>query len=283
VILTGIPSKFNKRLWQSLELSTRALLITVVLYLIAVVGWNVTYLNLLFPFIEQFILTHVDTTWSNYLSDLIGTWIGQSFFPIALYFFVVRPYRFRTILLINYRFDLIRILLLILFTVGVFLIFVPLQKPPNLIVLLTCIGTGLSEEYSFRGVLTRVFRDRLGILWATVLVSILFSSAHWSEWFNVEHVPVNQVWLSFLTFFIMGILFTVIAWRSGSLFWAACIHTLNDFKAESPYGSSWEFVVSLMVCGVIGAELLRFVSKPKSNITQLGKASSKAGNENVKA
>ncbi len=265
-------------LWQSLKLSTRALLITVVLYLIAVIGWNVTYLKLIFPFIEKFILTYMNTTWSNYLIDLIGTWIGQSFFPIALYFIVVRPYRFRTILLTNYRLDLIRTLFLIIFTVGLYLVFTPQQKPIYIIVLLTLICTGFTEEYSFRGVLTRVFRDRLGIVRATVLVSLLFSSAHCLEWFYIEQVPVNQVWISFIIVFIMGILFTVIAWRSGSLFWAAFIHTLHDFKAhiDPTYESSWKSIISLMICGVIGAELLRFVSKPKSNITNLGKSSSDA-------
>ncbi|MED1202588.1 CPBP family intramembrane glutamic endopeptidase [Heyndrickxia acidicola] len=283
--MTGISSKFKKRQWQSLELPTRALLITVVFYLIAVVGWNVTYLKLIFPFIEQFILTHAGTTWSNLLSSLIGTWIGESFFPIVLYIFVVRPYQLRTILLTSYRLNLLRTLLLILFTVGVYLIFAPLQMSTNLIVLLTFIGTGFAEEYSFRGVLTRVFRDRLGIVWATVLVSILFSSAHWSEWFNVEHVPMNQVCLYFLTIFVMGVLYTVIAWRSESLFWAACIHVLNDFNAhiEPSYEDSLKFVITLMVCGVIGAELLRFVSKPKSIVSESGKTSSEDKNENVKA
>lgn len=253
---------------------TKVLIITVLLYLIAVIGWNFTFLTCIFPPIEQFILTYVNTTWSNPVRSLIGTWIGESFFPIVLYFFVVRPFRFQSILLTNYRPNLIRSLLLIVFTVGIFLVLVPVQKPTNIVVLLTFIGTGFAEEYSFRGVLTRAFRDRLGMVWATVLVSLLFSSAHWQEWFYVENVPVNQVGLSFLKIFVWGILFTVIAWRSESLVWASCIHTLNDFEAhiDPSYGDS--FAITLMLCGVIGAELLRSVSKPKSIIPESGKASS---------
>lgn len=265
--MRGITSELVEVSSNSVKKHNNALLIAVLVYLVTVVGWTLVFFTYVSPFIRKFVLTHMFTTWSNLLSSLIGTWIGEAFFPIVLYFFIVRPYRFQTILPTNRRPSLIRVLLLVVFTVGLYLAFTPLQNPRYMIMLisLTSIGVGFAEEYSYRGVLTRVFRDRIGIVWSTILVSLLFSSSHWAEWFYREHVSVSQMRVSFLTIFVMAILFTVIAWRSGSLSWAALIHALNDFEAQiaPSYGTSWKFVITLMVCGVIGAELLRLVPKPK--------------------
>lgn len=257
--LVEIPSKSGKK-------HNSALLISIILYLVAVVGWTLVFFTYVGPFIKNFVLTHVISTWGNLLSSLVANWIGEAFFPTILYFFLVRPYRFQTLLPTNRRSTLIRALLLVVFIVGLYFAFTPLQKPAYMVILLslTFIGVGFAEEYSYRGVLTRVFRDRLGIVWATILVSLLFSTSHWGEWFFREHMPASQIWVSFLTIFIMAILLTVMAWRSGSLSWVALIHALNDFESQmSHYGGSWNFTITLMACGLMGAEVLRLVSRTK--------------------
>ncbi|WP_169794775.1 CPBP family intramembrane glutamic endopeptidase [Alicyclobacillus kakegawensis] len=160
-----------------------------------------------------------------------------------------------------------RVVLIALLVVVLCLVFRPQPQPQPadimILVALTYIGVGFAEEYSFRGVLMRVFRDRLGMVWAAVVVSLLFSTAHWGEWFYHEHVPFGQLGMSFLAFFVSGMLFTVMAWRSGSISWAALVHALNDVQAQTS-AFTWQQAWTLMVCGVIGAELLRFASKVMS-------------------
>lgn len=65
----------------------------------------------------------------------------------------------------------------------IFLVLTPLRENSPIVVIVLAmefVCVGCAEESSCRGVLTRVFRDRCGMVWAAVIVSVLFSLSPWT-------------------------------------------------------------------------------------------------------
>jgi membrane protease YdiL (CAAX protease family) len=105
---------------------------------------------------------------------------------------------------------------------------------------------GYSEEWIFRRCLTRVFKDRWGIVWAVLIVSVLFAVFHWAEFVLVgERKPFLQGYFIALgQALLFGLVFSIIVGRGHSILWTAFLHCITDWKPyyKSPLDSGcWIF------------------------------------------
>ncbi|WP_374984997.1 CPBP family intramembrane glutamic endopeptidase [Alicyclobacillus sp. SP_1] len=82
---------------------------------------------------------------------------------------------------------------------------------------------GYSEEWIFRRCLTGVFKDRLGIVWAVLIVSVLFAVFHWAEFVLVgEQKPFLQGYFIALgQALLFGLVFSIIVGLGRSILWTA--------------------------------------------------------------
>ena len=121
------------------------------------------------------------------------------------------------------------------------------------------VAVGLCEEYSYRGVLTRVTKDRLGILPAALIVSIAFGLSHVWEAHFVDGLTFNgsALWGYLGSTALFGLAATWVAWRSGSLLWVAVLHGLNDWLGSTMFTLS--SMIGLVVVAAVGTEILRIV------------------------
>ncbi|OUD16207.1 ABC transporter permease subunit/CPBP intramembrane protease [Thioflexithrix psekupsensis] len=81
--------------------------------------------------------------------------------------------------------------------------------------LLIALLPGLCEEFAFRGLLLSSFLRRFSPLWAIVLTAICFGLAHMSLY---RFIPTA----------LLGLLLGYVVWKTGSIWLAVIIHTLNN-------------------------------------------------------
>ena len=107
--------------------------------------------------------------------------------------------------------------------------------------LLAGIGAGLIEETIFRGALFSGLQQRINVVWAILLTSLLYSAVHFLEypepsgdihWYTgLQLFPVALAKLTepiifdhFLTLFLLGLLLSLLRWRDGHIWCAFGVH-----------------------------------------------------------
>lgn len=121
---------------------------------------------------------------------------------------------------------------------------------------------GPCEEWSFRGVLTRVAADRIGLLPAALAVSTAFGLSHMFEGLFEGQMSFGNDLAYMGTTALMGLIFTWVAWRSGSILWAATVHGLNDWLSQTAFqgGSSLVDNLAMVALALLGTEAVRLIS-----------------------
>lgn len=120
-----------------------------------------------------------------------------------------------------------------------------------LIVAGVCIAAPLAEEYFFRGALQRGWAERLGPVAAIVFTGAVFSAFHLDP-------------IGFLARWELGVLFGVLAWRSGSLWPGIFAHLANNLTStclyftlkDEPQDPSEDVTAILAIAGLGGIALL---------------------------
>jgi uncharacterized protein len=114
------------------------------------------------------------------------------------------------------------------------------------------VAAPLCEEFFFRGIVQRGLMTRLGPLTAILVTSLLFSAFHLD--------PVG-----FLARTELGVLFGVLAWKSGSLWPGIAAHAANNTIATVLFlltqGAdeselSWQLIAALVALGNLGFFLI---------------------------
>ena len=109
-------------------------------------------------------------------------------------------------------------------------------------ILAILVGTGLTEELLFRGVIQGLFEDFFGRktrknLFATVIVTaVLFGSAHLTNFFAVEAAYFPLILAQAVTAFSSGLCFGAIRLRSGNIWPVAFIHGFWDLSTMVEQG-----------------------------------------------
>jgi membrane protease YdiL (CAAX protease family) len=133
---------------------------------------------------------------------------------------------------------------------------------------------GIAEEYFFRGYLQftlarglsgilprgNPYRNMLGFLLATILLSLLFFAAHTD---NSGESPVGLFFV-----FFAGMAFAYPLWRTGSLWWAIGAHITWDWAQAAIYGTAGS--------GLVAKDRL-LNSHPRGNILLSGGATGSEG------
>jgi uncharacterized protein len=124
------------------------------------------------------------------------------------------------------------------------------QRPGDLVFLFlgVCLAAPLCEEFFFRGAVQRGLMERLPPARAIVLTGFIFSAFHLD--------PVGL-----LARFELGVLFGLIAWRSGSLWPSIAAHFANNFVSTVSYFATkdspeeplvWWVPLSMAMAGTLG-------------------------------
>lgn len=88
-------------------------------------------------------------------------------------------------------------------------------------VLRTCFVAGITEELIFRGFIMRLLETRWNKQIAIILPSILFGFLHV---FNIENPNIVDILQLLVTGTLVGIMFSMIAYQSGSIWLVAIVH-----------------------------------------------------------
>lgn len=213
-------------------------------------------------FVDQIGLPAWTALWSMLL-----TGVFEGFLPLALYLLVVRPYHLSP-LLRRRGSAWMALLLACLTVVGTLAWTVRRHAPFGLASAVFLIGflaiVGASEEWSYRGVFMRVLGDRIGLLGAAFAVNAAFGLAHVQEILSSGVAPGSgSFWLTIAEDAAIGLLLTWVAWRSGSILWAATLHGIWDWLQIATGISDSHFILWLMVVALVGSEMLRYVSRTR--------------------
>lgn len=224
--------------------------------------------------------------WLHFVDPVIGTWfkpyqalqsinfflqtdIPQLVYPLLLYVFVVRKYLSIPIV-DNLQSRKYRWIAITLIMIMVFLAFVPRTAYNSghfgiVLQLGFCmLVVGICEEWSYRGVMTRVFKSRIQTFGSILLVSVLFGLSHFAV--DLYTVALNAGALTNIVGqAIIGLILGISVWRSGSIWWAAYIHFMFDwhiFIGEPPWIREIHLpivheAVSILVVSLVGAEIIR--------------------------
>ena len=126
---------------------------------------------------------------------------------------------------------------------------------------------GVCEEWSFRGVILRVLRGKMGLIAAMLISSALFALWHWLALVVNAGAVVGSAswWASMAEYFVLGLLFALIAWLSRSILWAAVIHGVFDW---GPWGSHALLTGALpsilvLVIGLLGAMVIWLTTRQR--------------------
>jgi membrane protease YdiL (CAAX protease family) len=236
-------------------------LATFIVLLDITVGTFVTF-HYYFPFADKLLSPLAHNDWEAQGLNFFVQILPEIVVPIILYRYIVKPNQFSPLIPkpLNYRSNTIVTGAVIL---GVCMILIPFQVlwSPSVLVGARFMVVAWAEEWTFRGVLIRLWRDKVGILWGTFIVSILFGFSHWEE----DILTLNNTAFSLNWFIQMGlqivggIVFTIIAWRSRSIWWVVFIHCLADWQPWTiGTGSPWpsDGIVAVVI-GLVGAEIIR--------------------------
>lgn len=226
------------------------MLLAVALYIIAGVLWPLVYLRWVVPQFQALLQTQMwlrplvwalgGTAWAA-VGSFVATLLGQAILPLVLYLVLVRR-RGLSPLLRRPPQPVAAIAVSLLLVAGA-VIFASTQDTQmgladaiNLVLLVAVVGP--CEEWSYRGVLTRVAADRIGIVPAAVAVSAAFGFAHMFEGLFVLHLSLGNgtAWSYMGSAALTGLALTWIAWRSGSILWAAAVHGIDDWLQSVIWG-----------------------------------------------
>lgn len=91
------------------------------------------------------------------------------------------------------------------------------------LIMLMCVMTGLGEEALFRGALLRCFVkpgeiDRRNVIWIALSIGFIFSLIHFEVY-------------GFIPRMLLGALFVILVWRTGSIWPAVLAHAVNNLFA----------------------------------------------------
>ena len=108
-------------------------------------------------------------------------------------------------------------------------------------IVILCVGIGLSEESSFRGLMFCSFLDaqgksKKGLYVAAIVSSVLFGFAH-IDWVGINYTdPLSllQALLKTVQTGFLGFFFAALVLRSKSVLGAAFLHFLSDFLLLAP-------------------------------------------------
>ncbi len=252
--------------------SNRKLALAATVYLLDAGLWTVFSFDWLQP-IGIALMIHLGTgplhafmqqigtkAWSALWSMML-TGVGEGFLPLALYVLVARPSRFSSLL--GRRANPWLAVLLAGATIVGIVVWASLRHSPfdltSAVFLVGFLGiVGTSEEWSYRGVLMRILTDRIGLIGAAVAVNVAFGLAHIQE-VLASGTPFGSApfWTVLTVDTFLGFLLTWVAWRSGSILWAATIHGLWDWLPFAVSTSNMLFVLVLVLVALVGSELLR--------------------------
>ena len=261
----------------------RPLVIAAAIWILITFVWAPMWLG----YIGRNLVQVFDNSYSQFwiaLGSFLGTNLGEVVLPLGLYIFVVKPYVKTPI--INTRFpNRYRWVVLTILIVGIYFLLVPqftyeYQVASHLIMGATFIGVGLFEEWSYRGVLTRVFKERFGIVWAIIIVSIMFALSHWAEMMIVDRQQIFTTgWLLYIADdLVFAVIFSVVAWRSASITWVAFLHFMSDWKPWLYGNPNWMthinipfvgYEIVIFAIGIMGAEIIRIFTKGVHSETQV--------------
>lgn len=104
-----------------------------------------------------------------------------------------------------------------------------------------CIGIGVFEEASFRGLIFGSLLDvggrgRKGLFFVAILAAILFGMAH-IDWFGINYadpLSILQAVLKIIQTGLFGFFLNALVLRSGSIWGAALLHGLSNFIIMIP-------------------------------------------------
>lgn len=234
--------------------------------------------------------------WLKYVDNFIGQWfssdtspllqsvnfflqtdVGELILPVCLYLFVVRKYISRPI--VNTRqankFQwMVKVALILL----VFLLLVPQHAYRHYVLAEVEMGicwlvVGFCEEVSYRGIITRVLKDKLGLVWAVVISSLLFGFSH----LGVDLIHGGRFWSDIGNQALFGLVLGVSVWRGGSVLWAVFLHSMFDWQTVNIGEAHWVTYiqipgvyesVAILIISLIGAEIMRSFTQKMPNIEQ---------------
>ncbi len=204
------------------------------------------------------------TIWTA-VPQFIATLPGEIALPLALYLLLVRRHSLAPLLRRPARFGAAAIVSLAGIA-GAILVAAtqdPVLGVVDIVSFLLFVGVvGPLEEWSFRGVLTRVVADRVGLLPAAVVVSAAFGLNHMFEGLFQGQMSFGNDLAYMGTMALAGLILTWVAWRSGSILWAATVHGLNDWLAATAFkgGASLVENLAMVALAVLGTEAVRLLS-----------------------
>lgn len=246
--------------------ANRAICRAVVAYLALVLALTPLTFLVIFPLATRLLSGEVaDTGWVHALASRLPQYVVYGLICGLFYAVVVRPLRLCPVLPVvgTPR----RSAAIACCAAAAFLLMTPVGVlvTPNAVGFLTFTITGVSEEWIFRGVLTRVVAERAGIWWATAIVSAAFALWHWGEIVFVDRQQLfSGGWFAALgSDFLFAVIFTVIVWRSRSIVWGGLMHCLGDWKPwlyDHAYWINTRHVpeaVLIYAVGLAGAEVIR--------------------------
>jgi membrane protease YdiL (CAAX protease family) len=240
-------------------------------YLLLVLGVTPLGFYVVFPLAARWLSAHPPgSPWVAAVAGRLPQYAIYAFICFFFYVVVARPLRLRPVF--GGSNSPRRTAAVAGCALGAVLLTTPLGvwATPSAIGLLTFLITGVSEEWVFRGLLTRVVADRAGIVWAAVVVSASFALWHWGEILFVDRQRLLSAgWFAALAAdFAFGLIFTVVVWRSRSLLWGGLVHGLADWHPwlGSPrfWIQAWHVPTAVLVYGLAlaGAETIRRLSPP---------------------
>jgi membrane protease YdiL (CAAX protease family) len=245
-------------------------LITMIIWLVGSFIWTpISYI-----FIDKAAYMWISSfhmAWSGSLYTLIGTSIGELFLPISLYVLVVRKY-FPNGIVDTESPNRYYKWMLITLVIGTYFLLVPnvtyeYAISNHLFLGATFIVVGLCEEYAYRGVLIRAFKDWLGVIPGVILGAVLFGLSHWADLMQGELLFSSGWFSGIMGASLVGLVLGIIVWRSGSILWAVYLHFMYDWRPWHYGNPNWVLNfhipwlgnnISILVMGLIGAEILRF-------------------------
>ncbi len=197
--------------------------------------------------------------------DFVATLPGEIALPLALYLLLVRRYGLAPLLRRPARLGAAAIVSLAGIAGAIFVAATqdPVLGVVDIVSFLLFVGVvGPLEEWSFRGVLTRVVADRVGLLPAALIVSAAFGLSHLFEGLFQGQMSFGNDLAYMGTTALTGLILTWVAWRSGSILWAATVHGLNDWLLATAFqgGASLVENLAMVALAVLGTEAVRLIS-----------------------
>jgi len=249
----------------------RYIIVTLILYLINTFVWTPIFYKYIIKLFQNSFIYIPSQQLAISMSSLVMTTIGELFFPIVLYFAVVRPGRLQPLLGLypkRHRWILLSIMIIVTYSILTPWSNVSQLLWRSLISGTTFIIVGLCEEWSSRGVMMRVIKDRFGIIWASIFTSVLFGISHWAELMFFQKLAISErMILNIFLISLSSVISVAIVWIGRSIVWMAVIHALNDWNVimigHQSILLTWLYLPAF---GLIGAIILRFYSSSRYSI-----------------